>query len=140
MVIETIHVPDEDEKWCGNLKRIGIPNEAEKLFDIVEKGIYEILNEVEKSFDIIEKGIGEILNETGKLCSYPCKCPVSCADIVHISKDYPGWLFKISRLRGKRSLVRLTNNTYEGAFRSESTAEKMTGETVETTNENHPKL
>jgi hypothetical protein len=180
MVIETIHVPDEDEKWCGNLerrfdgvpnrldkscgvhklvigpinvhvpdedekwrdylKRIGIPNEAENLFDIVEKAIYEILNEVEKSFDVIEKGIGEILNETGKLCSFPCKCPVSCADMVHISKDYPGWLFKISRIGGKRNLVRLTNNIYEGASRSQSTAEKMTGQTVETTNENHPKL
>jgi len=110
------------------------------LFDIVEKGNYEILNEVEKFLDIIEKGIGEILNETGNLCGFPCKCPVSCADMVHISKDYPGWLFKISRPGGKRNLERPTNKIYEGAFRSQSTTEKTTGKTVEITNENHPKL
>jgi hypothetical protein len=60
--------------------------------------------------------------------------------MVHISKDYPGLLFKVSRLSGKGNLVRLTNKLYEGAFRTQSTAEKTAGQTVETTNENHPKL
>jgi hypothetical protein len=162
MVIETIHVPDEDEKWCGNLERRfdGVPNrldkscgvhklvigpinvhvrdEDEKWRDYLKR--IGIPNEAENLFDIVEKAIYEILNETGKLCSFPRKCPVSCADMVHISKDYPGWLFKISRIGGKRNLVRLTNNIYEGASRSQSTAEKTTGQTVETANENHPKL